>query len=97
VLPETSVGARERNRVCVAQQRLAELEVVALRQAAAGCVSGQLSEWPYLVAAFRRLGWEPPLDIGVTAMRGLARAALAHRFERPMVGRRILNELRKVR
>jgi hypothetical protein len=61
------------------KQPLGELEAVALEIAASGCVSGRLPEWPHLVAAFpfRRLGWEPPLSIDATTMRGLARAALA--------------------
>jgi hypothetical protein len=54
----------------------ADLELLALRLAASGHVSGCLREWPYLVSAFERRGWRVPLDLGVPGMRELARHAL---------------------
>jgi len=55
---------------------LEDIEVLALRMAESGCVSGRLAEWPLLARAFRAFGWEVPDTVGVSAMRGLARAAL---------------------
>lgn len=55
---------------------LSDLEVLGLRMAAEGCVSGRLAEWPVVARAFRRLGWIVPDTIRASAMRELARAAL---------------------
>jgi hypothetical protein len=56
---------------------LAELELLALEMASRGCVSRTLAEWPILARAFRAMGWNPPLTIGVAEMRRLSRAAVA--------------------
>lgn len=48
----------------------------ALEMAAAGCVSGRLSEWPILAAAFHALGVEARLSMGAPEMRARAQAAL---------------------
>jgi len=57
-------------------EAVAVLELLALRMAASGHVSGELREWPLLLAAFRRHGWDVPLDLGVPGMRALAWEAL---------------------
>ena len=56
---------------------LTDIEILALRMAADGCVSGRLYDWPVLARAFRVLGWVVPYTVGLPTMRGLARAALA--------------------
>lgn len=48
-------------------------ERLAVRQAAAGCISGTLAEWPLLVSAFRKSGLVIPETIGAPAVKALAR------------------------
>ena len=56
---------------------ITDREVRALRMAASGHVSGTLAEWPELAGAFRAMGWTVPATLVASAMRGLAKAALA--------------------
>ncbi len=51
------------------------LHVVALESAAHGCVSGSLSEWPFLAAAFKALNMDVSEDAGIVVMRQEARFA----------------------
>ena len=51
-------------------------ERLALEQAARGCVSGTLAEWPVLASAFRAVGVVVDLDARASVLRLLARAAL---------------------
>ncbi|HLA76981.1 MAG TPA: hypothetical protein VJU18_05310 [Vicinamibacteria bacterium] len=55
---------------------LTDLEVLALRMAAGGYVSGWLREWPLLRSAFESLGIVADPDAPLSVMRTLAKAAL---------------------
>lgn len=55
---------------------------LALEAAVRGEVSGSLKEWPVLAEAFSSLGWKVPDNIRKSAMKGLAKAALANEKEK---------------
>jgi len=82
--PFTAVtGIRDGSRKPVTSRRaVTDLEVLALRMAASGCVSGRLWEWPLLASAFEALGIVAEPNAPLSAMRTLAKAALQALGER---------------
>jgi hypothetical protein len=58
-------------------ETVTDRELLALRMAASGHVSGRLWEWPVLRSAFSAVGVDAAGDVPLAVMRTLARAALA--------------------
>lgn len=47
-----------------------------IEMAAQGCVSGTLAEWPHLMGALRRAGFDLPAKTEAWRLRGLSRQIL---------------------
>jgi hypothetical protein len=69
----TLVSEEQCPRGDVGPEALTPREQQAIREAAAGCVSGRLSEWPVLAAAFRKHGLDVPGSVNARAAVAIAR------------------------
>ena len=56
---------------------LSAIRQLAIEQAAAGCVSGHLSEWPVLSKALEELGHGIPPDTDASRLRELCRSIMS--------------------
>lgn len=52
---------------------LSEYERIAVEMAGIGCISGTLNEWPFLLVALRKLGYEVTRDTTSTEAKKICR------------------------